>query len=290
MKKEIITLGLISIMTMSMVACGNDEEKDSNKTTSPNTTISGGEETTVEEDTTKNKVDNTDELTDEYLLSLPETPADQFRYEEIEGGIKITSCRVKSDQDTIIVIPNQIDGKDVVELDYELFARDKFKAVVLNKNLKETSGSLFFYSKIDKIVMQEGLEVIGGRSFYFAKVEERVTLPSTIKIIEGTAFGNSNIKEIIIPKNVETIMVGAFSLCNELDTITFEGTPNIENGAFSMSDNIKKVICLDGNITFHEQEFYVTSGEQRDITFVAPAGSKVEQYAKDRGFKFEILE
>ena len=86
--KKIVRVILVSVMTMSMVACGNDERKDSNKTTSLNTTISSGEETTIEEDTTKNKVDNTDELTDEYLLSLPETPADQFRYEEIEGGKK----------------------------------------------------------------------------------------------------------------------------------------------------------------------------------------------------------
>ena len=288
--KKIVRVILVSVMTMSMVACGNDEEKDSNKTTSLNTTISGGEETTVEEDTTKNKVDNKDELTDEYLLSLPETPADQFVYEEDEGGVKITLCWIEDDKEANIVIHKQIDGKDVVELDKELFVRAKFKAVVLNKNLKETSGSLFASANIDKIVMQEGLEVIAGRTFYYADIKEKITIPSTVKLIKGSSFGDSNIKEITIPKSVEKIMTAAFSLCDELETITFEGCPEVENGAFTLSDNIKKVICLDGNITFHKDEFYLFSGEQRDITFVAPAGSKVEQYAKDRGFKFEILE
>ena len=243
MKKKILSLILITTMSLSIVGCSEKAKPNNNDTSKQTVNDTNDASDTNDEnetkDTTKNKVDNTDELTDEYLLSLPETPADQFRYEEIEGWIKITSCRVKSDQDTIIVIPNQIDGKDVVELGKELFARDKFKAVVLNKNLKETSGSLFFYADIDKIVMQEGLEVIGGRSFYYTDLKEGIKIPSTVKEIKGTAFGDSNIKEITIPKSVEKIMVSAFSLCDELETITFEGCPEIVNGAFTMSNNIK---------------------------------------------------
>lgn len=293
MKKKILSLILITTMSLSIVGCSEkakpNNDDASKQTVNDTNDASDTNDENETKDTTKNKVDNTDELTDEYLLSLPETPADQFVYEEVEGGVKITLCWIEDDKDAIIVIPNQIDGKDVVELNSELFARCKYKAVVLNKNLKMTSGNLFFYANIDKIVMQEGLEVVGGRSFFYTDLKYGIKIPSTVKEIMGTAFGDSNIKEITIPKSVEKIYATAFSLCNELETITFEGCPYIENGAFTMSNNIKKVICLDGDITFHEQEFYVTSGEQRDITFVAPAGSKVEQYAKDRGFKFEAL-
>ena len=288
MKKKLIVMGLVSIMTMSIVACGKDENLSSNETTSVITTDGGSEESSTEENTTEKETNVTDELTDEYLLSLPETPSEQFRYEEVEGGIKITSCRLDSDRDMIVVIPNQIEGKDVIELDNELFVRDRFKAVVLNKNLKMTSGGLFFDAEIEKVVMQEGLEIIGGRTFYYAETGD-IKIPNTVKIIEGTAFGDSNIKEITIPKNVETIMTAAFSLCHELETVTFEGCPNIENGAFTMSENIKKIICLDGNISFYKDEFYTLSGEPVDITFVAPAGSEVEKYAKENGFKFEAL-
>ena len=47
---------------------------------------------------------------------------------------------------------------------------------------------------------------------------------------------------------------------------------------------------IDGNITFDDKEFITISNEPKDITFVAPAGSNVEQYAKDNGFKFETLD
>ena len=117
MKKKLAVMGLVSIMTMSMVACGKDEKTSSNETTSAITTVGSGEESNAEEDTTEKKNDVTDELTDEYLLSLPETPADQFRYEEQDDGtIMIKGYKGEYTEDTIIVIPGQIDGKDVTRI------------------------------------------------------------------------------------------------------------------------------------------------------------------------------
>ena len=39
----------------------------------------------------------------------------------------------------------------------------------------------------------------------------------------------------------------------------------------------------------YKDEFFEIGGEPKPITFVAPAGSEVEKYAKENGFKFEVL-
>ncbi len=288
MKKKLAVMGLVSIMTVSIVACGKDEKTSSNETTSAITTVSTGEESTLEEDTTEKKADNADELTDEYLLSLPETSPEEFVYEDVDGGVKIVVCWLKDDENAVVVIPNQIDGKDVIELDKELFIRDNYKAVVLNKNLKAVSSSCFLDAEIEKVLLQEGIERIGGQAFYLGKFDE-INIPSTVKTIATNAFGSTDIKEVTIPKSVEEITVAAFSGCDKLETITFEGCPNVEFGAFTLCSNIKKVICLDGNRGFHKDEFFEIGGEPKPITFVAPAGSEVEKYAKENGFKFEVL-
>ena len=288
MKKKLAVMGLVSIMTMSMVACGKDEKTSSNETTSVITTDGYSEDLSTEEDTTEKKADNVDELTDEYLLSLPETPAEEFWYEEIEGGILIKSCLGRSGSDKIIVIPNQIDGKDVIEIDREAFVRANLKAVVLNKNLKVVGGGSFLDATIEKVLLQEGVETIGGEAFFLSDINE-INIPSTVKRIWTNAFGSTDITEVTIPKSVEEITVAAFSGCDKLETITFEGCPNVEFGTFTLCSNIKKVICLDGNRGFHKDEFFEIGGEPKPITFVAPAGSEVEKYAKENGFKFEVL-
>ena len=286
MKKKIGIVILATIM-VTLVACGNESKTGSNETST--VAIDNETENNTQENITEEKQEsNNDELTDEYLLSLPETPVDEFWYEEVEGGIVIKSCLAKSDENGIIVIPNQIDGKDVIEIGYEAFTRRYYKAVVLNKNLKTIGGSCFLDAEIDKVLIQEGVEVIGGQAFYLGKYGE-INIPSTVKSIKGSAFCSTNIKEIIIPKSVETISKAAFSGCEQLEIITFEGCPEVEFNAFVLSNNIKKVVCLDGNITFVKEHFITATGDIMDITFVAPTGSNVEQYAKDNGFKFEIL-
>lgn len=102
-----------------------------------------------------------------------------------------------------MVLPNQIDVKDVIELRKEMFKARYCKAVVVNKNIKTIPYQCFQSSHIEKIILPEGLEAISSDASYWNEAGK---------------------------------------------------------------------------------------GETVDITFIAPAGSKVEQYAKDRGFKFEALD
>ena len=110
MKKKLIALGLIATMTLSMVACGNEDNTGSNTDTSVATNTDTNDTNGETENTTEKIEEVSDLLSEEYLLSLLETDPSQFSYEETEDGIVITYCYVESNEDTIVVIPNQIDG------------------------------------------------------------------------------------------------------------------------------------------------------------------------------------
>ena len=117
MRKKLIVLGLITAMTFSMVACGSDDKTDNEITTAAETNEndntknneedSADDKTDIEDDA----VDKKDELTDEYLLSMPETPIDELSYYEMEdGNIAIDRYIGGGGEDVIIVVPDEIEG------------------------------------------------------------------------------------------------------------------------------------------------------------------------------------
>ena len=281
-KKLLILLTTTTLTSTAFIGCstGTNSEKTGISTQS-----------SIDSAVVFDKENNDIELTDEYLLSLPETPADQFKYEEVEGGIKITAHsginRYKSD--LIIVIPNEIDGKKVIELGDGVYANHNHKAIVLNKNLRKI-GDCFGKAKFKKVLIQDGIKNIGDDAFQYSKITE-INIPDTVTTIGKNAFRGTNLKSIIIPKSVKTIGDFAFSFCDNLEMIIFEGCPEWGLGSFGSYKKLKKVICYDGNLSFAATDFYLTygSGEDKDITFVGPKDSKVEECAKNKGCKFEIL-
>ena len=81
MKKKI---GIVILATMmaTLVACGNESKIGSNET-SP-VAIDNETENNTQENTTEEKQEsNNDELSNEYLLSLPETTVEDFNYHEM---------------------------------------------------------------------------------------------------------------------------------------------------------------------------------------------------------------
>ena len=281
-KKLLVLLATTTLASTIIIGCStgtSDKKSGTSSQSSNNSTVDF------------NKESNDAELTDEYLLSLPETPANEFKYEEIEGGVKITAHsginRYKSD--LIIVIPNEIDGKKVIELGDGVYSNHNHKAIVLNKNLRKI-GDCFGKAKFKKVLIQDGIKNIGDDAFQYSKITE-INIPDTVTTIGKNAFRGTNLKSIIIPKSVKTIGDFAFSFCDNLEMIIFEGCPEWGLGSFGSYTKLKKVICYDGNLSFAATDFCLTSGSgnDKDIVFVGPKGSKVEECTKNKGSKFEKL-
>ena len=121
-------------------------------------------------------------------------------YVEVEGGIKIYSFNENIEN---IIIPEQIDGKKVVELSANLFCdRQELKTVII----------------------PEGVEVIGDYVFYNCPNLKTVILPESLKEIGQAVFnGCTALEEITIPENVSKIGKNVFAGCVNL---TIKGYKN----------------------------------------------------------------
>lgn len=284
MKKKI---GIVILATMmaTLVACGNDSKTGSNETST--VAVNNETENNTQENTTDKKQEaNADELSDEYLLSLPETSADQFRYEELaDGTIKIKGYMGEYGKDVIIVIPAEIEGKKVTEIRKEGFQRSQFKAVVTGANVHTIGEGAFMSAAVEKLVVNGPVTDIESNTFALAQISS-ISLPNSIETIKGNAFLSYGGKKIIIPESVKLIEVAAFSMAS-IEELVFEGgAAVVQKAAFSQNSNLKKVFVPACEIKFEEDVFYL----DENITIVTPAGSSAEEYAKANGISFETLD
>ena len=284
MKKKI---GIVILATMmaTLVACGNESKTGSNETGT--VTTNNETENNTQENTTEEKQEsNSDELTDEYLLSLPETEPSSFNYkEQKDGTIKIDYYLGANDGNDIVVIPSQIDGKDVTKISKGAFARANVKAVVTGENVSAIAGEAFSSIKAEKILVNGPVTKLVECAFILAKVDY-LTLPEGLEIVGPSAFLSAEVKEITLPASVKEIGVNAF-FGSSAEVIAIKSTSmEIQSGAFSSMTNLKKIYIPSGDIVFRDDIF---SGTE-NVTVFTPAGSSAEEYAEVNGINFETLD
>ena len=292
MKKKILSLLLITTMSLSIVGCSEKAKPNNNDASKQTVNDTNGTSDTNDENETKDT-----ELDNDYLLSLPETTAEDFIYKELDDGtIWIKKYRPRNyDKNAIVVVPTKIDGKIVSAIGAEAFWNKELKAVVVKGDVKKIGGDAFTSAKIDKLLITAPLKELTKSVFMLAKIKE-IVLPETLEIVNAASIVSAKIETLIIPKNVKIIESGAFSL-SKIDKIIIEGDCESQ-GAFLGSDKIGKVIFKTGNVVLNNEDgdFLTTSGalngtnEKTNTILVAPKGSKVEEYANKYGLNFEVLE
>jgi hypothetical protein len=216
MKKTFATILLIS-MLMCMTAC-----TASSSTTPGMTSATSGGSNKVENPTAPEiPSGNSTVITEAMLRSMPENPASDFTYansRKVSGGLRIDSYTGSSD---IVVIPEEIDGKPVVEIAVYTFANDSIvRGVVIPKTVKSVK-ELFVNNKNIEIVIAEGLESVGEFTFGNCPNLRKVVLGDNLKTILGYAFYVcTGIESIYIPASMtemlETDKETAFLGCEKI--------------------------------------------------------------------------
>lgn len=160
-----------------------------------------------------------------------------YEYEETPKGVKL--LRFIDFDDTVITIPNMIDGKRVYEI-----GNHAFKGCV----------------GIEKIIISEGIEILGNGVFLNCKGLKEVVLPGTLKRIgttdptgcpkilgtmtklEGT-FEYTALESVEIPDSVKFIGEYTFSGCNKLKKVILpEGLKEIKEHSFCWCKSLKEVV------------------------------------------------
>ena len=189
MKKRLLVLGLAFTM-LAATACGTSSD-GGNKTSKADKTVTATSNSDKTSETQKNddKKDDAkenyksaDDITMDDLKNHEETPADDFEYGE--GPNDSIVIDGYTGEDPIVVIPNEIDGKKVVDFgkaftnnkdiiaikigdnieevaEGALTNCDNLKYIVFGKNVKAINNGLLGGQKIEQVELNDGLEKLG---------------------------------------------------------------------------------------------------------------------------------
>ncbi len=197
--------------------------------------------------------------------SVPETEGEiaLYEYEETEGGVTITLCRLLA---VDLEIPSEIDGKPVVGIADGVFRNIKeTESAVIPDSVKYIGASAFEgCTNLKEITVPEGVEAVGERAFRdtpwleeqtgeFVTVGDRiaikyggtdvdVTVPPEIKYLSDAFSSNPDIKTVTISEGTTVIGAHAFSGMRSLEKVVIPASvTKIGDSAFSFCASLKEV-------------------------------------------------
>ena len=242
MKKRLLVLGLAFTM-LAATACGTSSD-DGNKTSKADKTVTATSNSDKTSETQKNddKKDDAkesyksaDDITMDDLKNHEETPGEDFKYRDKSNGEAV--IKEYTGDDPIVVIPNEIDGKKVVDFgktftnnkdiiaikigdnieevaEGALTNCDNLKYIVFGKNVKTIEDGLLGGKKFEQVEFNDGIEQIGSSKNGLILLNSiEVKIPESVKemylykaktlIVKSGSYAESYAKENNMDYRVE---------------------------------------------------------------------------------------
>ena len=178
------------------------------------------------------------------------SPSTDFEY-KIEGENVIITRYIGND--TVVNIPETIEGKNVIELASTAFAMKNLQSVKIPNTVKTIGHFTFWKNQLTYINIPKSVTKIEYGAFNDNKIiEEQAYIydrTSTGEEDKTTLIGyGGNKKEITIPKTVKTIAFCAMTNTPSIESVIIgNNVTSIEPSAFSCP-NLKKVV-IGENVT-----------------------------------------
>lgn len=226
-----------------------------------------------------------------FLISLGPTAAsaslalqNDFAISELENGTCIISRY--SGEASSVIIPDEIEGKAVVEIGEYAFSNCKTIEEVQIPDSVHTIGQCAFYQclNLKSVTLPESLVSIGSHAFSDCYKVESLELPTGLKTIGSSAFsGMEALQAINIPDSVTEIGSWAFLFCKSLSSIEIpDSITRIEAGAFHGCNSLRKV-TIPASVTFFGDDAFSWC----DLCEIwGESASAAEAYAKELGVLF----
>ncbi len=161
----------------------------------------------------------------------------------VEDGDKIIITKIKEECGDKVIIPEQIEGKNVVNIDSTAFdeVRDKVKIVEIKSKIKTIEKELFKNcKKLTQVTLPEKIEKISDYAFSGTKKLNSLTIPNTIQTIANNAFEGCKINLISESQLVKDYVdnLGA-------SNVTFQELQALLNSEWQYFENITPTYQLD---------------------------------------------
>ena len=145
-----------------------------------------------------------------------------YTISSIENGIRIESVETS---ETVLVIPDQFEGRDVVEIALNAFANTAVEEITIPATVTKMSGdnrsALCGMEFLTKVTFAEGMRTIPDYALAGCESVTEVVLPESLTTVSAKAFYNCTaLKTINLPDSITTIGDEAFSGCSALEEIT----------------------------------------------------------------------
>lgn len=248
---------------------------------------------------------------------------DLWTYAAVPNGIEL--LRYNGDN-TNIVIPEKVDGKNVVALDSTFDGFYELKSVIVPEGVTSIVGAFYGCEGLEQAALPEGI-VDMEYAFNCCYSLKNIAIPSSARRfpwtfggtgIESIAFpqgtedishaflGSASLKSVFIPKSV-TDSYEAFSDCESLtDVVIEDGVKKIDQWAFYHCPALLE-LTIPGSVTefgdksvgYMEIREYISpqktayriKGKQIVPGFQIKgiSGSAAEQYARENKIPFIVL-
>lgn len=167
-----------------------------------------------------------------------------FKY---EADFYNNTCVLKGylGNDSVVNVPESIDGYQVVSLGSECFLR---KTNVVKVNIPSTVKSIraraFMESGIREITIPETVTQLSGSAFYRCNNLERVVIKAPITKIEMNTFAKCfNLKSVVLPNTIREIDSYAFQYCRSLISINIPSSLKVLNRA--VFEDCSSLVSID---------------------------------------------
>lgn len=198
MKKNKLGLAVLSLLSLSLIACGNNNnsatEKPNNSSTNNNTQLKDTTDTATENKPSVSVIPE-EEMTGGIVMTLDET-----------GSYFIVTDYLSVEYD--IVIPDVYQGKPVREIGEAAFRYRTIDSLTLPGSLRKIGKDAFLGlssdSRLTDLVIPEGVEEIDDGAFLYCPTLTSVSLPKSLKKLGSGVFHlDSSIKKIKVAHDSE---------------------------------------------------------------------------------------
>lgn len=161
----------------------------------------------------------------------------------VEDGNNIIITKIKEECGDKVIIPEQIEGKNVLNIDSTAFdeVRDKVKIVEIKSKIKTIEKELFKNcKKLTQVTLPETIEKISDGAFSGTENLTSLTIPNTTNTIANNAFEGCKINLISDSQDVKNY-VDTLGTSN----VTFQKLQVLLNSEWQYFENITPTYQLD---------------------------------------------